>query len=227
MNNKYLYSKLNYNNTPQYRAIEEDISDDPVDMCMFNDINKSLVGGVLGYRYGPSNENCQLYMAERCSKKWDSICDIASINNNAVFPNTATIRGNSMASPLEITGGSTVGSQLIHNAAQRRFCVFDNCNIQQFPFDPTNQSSPIVTRINRSNYGCMPTCSVDPATINNDKLMNKCLENPTAALDTLVNICQTHERSGVSLDGTKIGKFCKSLKGTTKLPITSYYTRPY
>lgn len=227
MNSKYQYSKLNYNSTAHKQALDQDITDNPVDMCLFDDVDKSLVGGVLGYRYGPGNENCQLFMADRCSKKWDSVCDIASMNSTAIYPNNATIRGNSMASPLELTGGSTIGSQLIHNAAQRRFCVFNNCNIQQFPFDPTNQSSPTVTRINRSKYGCMPTCSVDPKTINSDKLMNKCLENPTTSLDTLVNICQTHEKSGVSLKGTKIGAFCDSLKNQTKKSLSNYYPNAY
>ncbi len=207
MNSRYSYSTL----APKPGSIpnkyyQEDLTNDPVDMCVFDDVDKSLVGGVLGYRYGPSNENCQLYMADRCAKRWDSVCEIASNKHQAVYPNNATIKGNAMADPQTITGGSTTGNQLVHNAAQRRFCTFQNCQIQEFPFDPTNLSSPMVKRILRSKYGCMPTCSVDPETIDNDPLMNKCLSDPSASYDTLVNICETHQRNGKSLEGTKIGE---------------------
>lgn len=224
MNSRYRakYATLGRRESKYY---EEDISDSPVDMCVFSDVNKSFAGGVLGYRYGPTNENCQLYMADRCAKQWDGVCDLAAQNSDASFPNNATIRGNAMANPQTITGGSTVGAQLLHNAAQRRFCTFKDCDVQQFPFDPTNLDSPMVTRINRNKYGCMPSCSVDPSTIDRDILMNRCLENPSATFDTLVNICQTHEQTGVSLKGTRIGAFCDSLKGKTPQPLSSYYTR--
>lgn len=241
MNSRYCYSHLQSTidgkgyGTPEYFDIladrsvsagyEAEMTDDPLNMCLFDDVDKSLVGGVLGYRYGPSNENCQLYMADRCAKKWDGACEVASMNKTATFPNNATIRGNAMADPAEISGGSTVGAQLLHNAAQRRFCTFNNCSIQRFPFDPTNMASPTVTRINRSQYGCMPSCSVDPKTVDSDVLMNKCLANPTATLDTLVNICQTHARTGVSLKGTKIGKFCESIRRTAPSRLGNYYTR--
>lgn len=229
MNSRYCYSRLEQTSanpaTVEHYTYNPDAEEDPINMCLFSDVDKSLTGGVLGYRYGPSNENCQLLLADRCARSWDAVCDIAAANNNAMFPNTATIRGNSMANPAEIQGGSTVGSQLLHNAAQRRFCVFQNCSVQQFPFDPTKLDSPTVTRINRSQYGCMPSCSVDPATIDADTLMNKCLDNPSACYDTLVDICRTHEMSGKSLAGTRIGAFCASLKGKTPQPLTAYYTR--
>lgn len=228
MNSKYCYARLESTISPSRENFDGSVNnsvEDPINMCLFSDVNKSLTSGVLGYRYGPSNENCQLLMADRCAKRWDGVCDIAAMNKDAVYPNNATIRGNAMANPAEITGGSTVGNQLLHNAAQRRFCVFNNCSIQEFPFDPTNLSSPTVTRINRSQYGCMPSCSVDPATIDSDVLMNKCLDNPTAAYDTLVNICQTHAQTGKSLKGTRIGAFCESLKGRTPQKLSAYYTR--
>lgn len=228
MNSRYCYSRLEQTATNpviEHYNYNPNAEEDPINMCLFSDVNKSLTGGVLGYRYGPSNENCQLLMADRCARNWDAVCDIAASNGNATFPNNATIRGNAMANPAEIQGGSTVGAQLLHNAAQRRFCVFENCNVQQFPFDPTMIDSPTVTRINRSKYGCMPSCSVNPATINSDTLMNRCLDNPTACYDTLVNICQTHEKNGTSLRGTRIGAFCDSLKGKTPQPLNTYYTR--
>lgn len=232
MNSRYCYSRLestsaNPNYVVENYAYNPSAVEDPINMCLFSDVNKSLTGGVLGYRYGPANENCQLLLADKCAKKWDGICDIAAANHNAVYPNNATIRGNSMANPQAVSGGSTTGSQLLHNAAQRRFCVFQDCSIQQFPFDPTMMNSPTVTRINRSKYGCMPSCAVDPKAIDGDVLMNKCLDNPTACYDTLVNICQTHEKNGKSLAGTRIGKFCASLKGRTPQALSNYYTRNF
>lgn len=140
MNSRYCYSRLEQTSTNpatvEHYTYNPNAEEDPINMCLFSDVDKSLTGGVLGYRYGPSNENCQLLLADRCAQNWDAVCDVAAANNNAMFPNTATIRGNSMANPAEIQGGSTVGSQLLHNAAQRRFCVFQNCSVQQFPFDP-------------------------------------------------------------------------------------------
>lgn len=217
MNSKYCYNKLEQlmNKGPQVEMFND--MEDPVKMCLLSDVNKSLTGGVLGYRYGPSNENCQLLMAERCANKWDGICELASQNREAIYPNNATIHGDAAANPQNLVGASAVGDQLVHDAAERKYCTYKNCNIQQFPFDPTNFGSPMVTRVQRSQYGCNATCAViNPQTIDSDPLMNKMLDNPDVALDTLSNICTTHELNGVSLDGTRLGQFCKSHKGHMK-----------
>lgn len=208
MNNKYRYSRLQSTSHPSVRDYSKDVTSNPVDMCLFSDVNKSLVGGVLGARYGPANENCQLFMADRCAKNWDSVCDVAALNRQATYANNATIRGNAAAAPGEITGGSTIGSQLIHNAGQRRFCQFSNTNIQQFPFDPTDYSSPVVTRILRSQFGNNPICTVNPSTIDNDTLMNRMLDDPGTSMETLSNICRNMKGK---LNGTRLGRFCATL----------------
>jgi len=205
MNNRYSYSRLQSTARPSARVYQEDVTDSPVDMCLFSDVNKSLVGGVLGARYGPGNENCQLFMADRCSRNWDAVCDVAAMNQQARFANNATIRGNAAAAPGEIVGGSTIGSQLVHNAGQRRFCKFNNTNIQQFPFDPTNYSSPTITRILRSEFGNNPVCTVNPATIDKDTLMNRMLDDPATSQITLDNICLNMRGR---LGNTRIGQYC-------------------
>lgn len=194
---------------PSARNYAANVTDDPVDMCLFSDVDKSMGAGVLGYRYGPSNENCQLFMADRCAKNWDSVCDIAAKNRGATLPNNATIFGAAQGQRGTVLGGSTVGAQLVHSAGQRRFCKFSNTNIQQFPFDPTNMSSPMVTRINRSQYGNNPVCTVNPKTINSDVLMNKMLDDPGTSMETLSNICFNMRGK---LGGTRLGRFCSTLK---------------
>lgn len=173
----------------------------PEEMCLLSDVQKSLTGGVLAAAYGPKNEKCQLFMSDRCAKNWDVLCETAS-KNKAVSPNLAFVKNN--------LGGETVGNQLVHNSAERRFCTFDNCTIEKLPLMPLHAQTPEVDRIvDRGYKSCMPTCRVDPRSIDKDQLMRKCLENPGLCDDVLDNICRTHNASGVSLHGTKIGEYCK------------------
>src|SRR5271157_2962758 len=40
----------------------------------------------LADKYGPTNDSCRKYMAQRCSVVWDKPCDFYSYNNNNNWP---------------------------------------------------------------------------------------------------------------------------------------------
>lgn len=190
--------------------------DDPLSYCLVDTMDKNFQNSPYGIQLGPRSRPCQLFMAERCANKWDAFCEYSYRMNgtsgewpdNSYWPNMYMNRNNwdtNIASPL-----LTTGEQLLQNTAERRFCSFVNCKKKCEPFDPTNPGSPMITYYDNSNEidACIPVCTVNPSSIDNDPVMDRMLQNPTAAATTLVNICNTARNSQQDLSGTKIGAFC-------------------
>jgi hypothetical protein len=151
------------------------------------------------------------YMAQRCSAQgdsWDGYCEYFYQTNgpqnsnrqlypNQLFGDTAYTLQTSQLSP---------GDQLVKNASNLRFCSFDGCEKKCEPFDPMDPNSPIITQYVGQ---CLPIANrIDPATIDNDPLMNKVLLNPRINPELLINACNTSRRNGVNLKGTKLGQVC-------------------
>jgi hypothetical protein len=210
-------------------------TNNPITYCMFDNIDTQFDHGPVGKRYGPYSKSCQLFMADYCANNWDGFCEIASRDPEQRYPNDLLCNqfpagrfqppgGNS------VNGNTTAGNILIRNAAQRRFCNMDQCAAKVYPFDPNVADSPLIKDYGWNNgncggatctdgddyrlqlgQGCNLVCSVDPATIDDDVVMNKCLDDPGIALDVLVNICRTSKKNGVDLTGTRIGNFCQQL----------------
>lgn len=197
--------------------------DDPLSYCLTQSMDNYFNHSPTGVTYGPYSSPCQAYMAERCSKNWDAFCEYYYQKHaTQQYPNTAQ---NCNRSNQLLTFGITVGESLLGNAASRRFCQFPDCKVKKEPFDPNVANSPWITYYegcNCSGGACHPICSVDPAAINTDLVMNKCLDNPMACYDTLVNICNTSRRNGTDLSGTRIGEFCQNyFNGSIRPPRTT------
>lgn len=182
-------------------------NNDPLTYCLTQTVDTEFNHPTTPENFGPYSRNCQFYMAERCSKDWDGYCEYASYNRSKSFPNQAQERYDSS---LVVSHDMSNGESLIRNAAQRRFCTFTNCYKKQEPFDPNVANSPNVYYWTNEGLGnCVPVCSVDPDTIDQDPLMDKLLNSPKIAPDILANICNTSQRKGINLTGTKIGNFCQ------------------
>lgn len=184
-------------------------SNDPLTYCMFNTYDSKFQHGSSSNRLNPYNQACQAFMEDRCSKNWDTFCDMwaSSLHQTQQYPNTQQFcnQGNQI-----IENGITVGQSLIGNSLMRRFCTFPNCEMVTEPFDPTVANSPWITYYNTDS--CIPVCSVDPKTINSDPIMNKALqpENVMSSITVLQNICNNARRNGTDLSGTRIGEFCNA-----------------
>jgi hypothetical protein len=79
---------------------------------------------------------------------------------------------------------------MIRNAAERRFLVYPNICMTAEPFDPNVANSPIVSRYNSSyKPGPVGFKNLDnPASIDNDLLMDDVMLNWAACFDVLTKI---------------------------------------
>lgn len=176
---------------------------DPVTYCLAQTVDNEFMHGAIGQTIsGTYSKNCQVFMASRCSKDWDGVCEYSS-NNRSKHPNNIQQEGTYY--------NLTSGEILIQNTATRKYLVenLGSCGIKYEPFDPTVASSPIIGSF---QYGCTPVYGVNPQTIDSDPVMNKILHKPIIAIDLLVNIYNTAKNKGTfnNLSGTKIYNFFMS-----------------
>jgi len=184
----------------------------PLTYCLGDDMNQRFQHGASNIdTYGQNSRPCQLYMAEYCSQGWDAVCEYASKNTNISYPNQAQNCGD--ASDVACYG-LNAGEVLIHNTAARKYLIkMHNAHQKYEPFDPTVPNSPMISYWVSDNcsYGApgVPEYAVDPATIDDDLVMDKILRKPVIAMNILINIYNTMKRYGTlpQLQGTKLGQF--------------------
>jgi hypothetical protein len=184
----------------------------PLTMCLQDTMDVKFHNGGIGNLYGPRSQRCQLYMSERCAKKWDGFCEYfyrshqspSQWPDNQQWPNTV--------SPWSYGVALSTGDQLLQNAAERKYCKYVNCAPKSELFNPTNPAGPSITYYESStNDPCIPVCRVNPSSVDEDPVMERLLENPRAGGPVLINICNTAKREGTNLKGTKLGRMCSKL----------------
>lgn len=170
---------------------------DPVASSVYKDIDSDFDIGEMAINYGPRTKKSMLFMADKCSKKWDGACEFLSRNedSNAIC-NQARI-----SSPLfrrvNAPGTQTIGDILVENSAVRRFCDLSSCAVTSEPYDPTNPYS-----VWTKQYGCcgstvcMPVC-MPPDEPDKDILLNKVLDKPHLHLDLLINMYKNVNQQGL------------------------------
>ncbi len=147
------------------------------DVCLQDGIDKAFAKGPGPvYRLGPSEKNCQAFMAEQCSVDWNENCEkyyqMHKNSNQRYFPNSNN-SGDCQTSLL-------LGDTLLLNSAELRFFQFDPEDTFTEPLDPTNYSSPTITRFyGRRQIVDMPfTARFDANTIDCDDIMTRILAHP-------------------------------------------------
>lgn len=189
---------------PEHRALA---------MCLSDTLDRKFkYGGTVGANSGPYDPQCQSFMAQRCAEKWDGFCEYYY---QQYGPNGPSMNRNAWPSPVwrpweekyGLNLNLTLGEQLLRDTAERKYCKMTNCSTTTQPLDPTNPNSVKVTSY--TDYtGCTPVCTVNPATIDSDPVMNRILANPTAAAGTVINICNTSRNQNINLRGTRLGEVC-------------------
>jgi hypothetical protein len=187
----------------------------PLTYCLNNTIDQRFSHGSSAITVdGQGSRACQLYLPDYCSNDWDEFCELASQNTNTWIPNSWGLT----ASPEEdFLKGLNAGQKLIYNTARRKYLRgMVNC-VQYFePFDPTVADSPLISFWDSETPGdgtiCTPIFDISEqqaATLDQDPVMNKILDNPYIAIDLLTNIFHTKRREGtlLQLRGTRLGKF--------------------
>lgn len=181
-------------------------SNNPLTYCLADNVDVRMNHGSSADVLVPSSRNCQLFMSEYCSHKWDDACEFASHRqgNSYDYPNQLLPEW-----ALQVNHGMTEGEILVRNTAAKKYLVAmggNYCQMKREPFDPTVASSPMVTYWEGN---CVPVYQVDPKTINSDKVMDKLLAKPWIGIDILVNIYNNMKNKGTlhELVGTKLGHY--------------------
>lgn len=179
--------------------------DDPLTYCIGNNLSQRFNHGSNADVYGQNSKSCQAYLAQRCAKNWDSICEYAA---SECANNEYATRANTINS---CCGGGCImspGDILLKNTALEKYRIaMLNCEETVEPFDPLTANSPLIHYYSGSN--CVPIYEVNPINIDNDPVMNKILNNPKIAINMLINIKNTMRRKGTLglLRGTRLGNF--------------------
>ena len=187
----------------------------PLSYCLLDNIQVDQVHGSTAVDYAPYCKECQEYMAEKCSGKldgevWGPYCDFYVENNTDTYwPNQGAI--NNFNNCTWNCCKPTTGEMLIRNTAERRFLDYPDCPGRAVPFDPNVADSPFYT----SHSCCQIPLQViikniEPKTIDNDKLMNKVLENADPCATVLVYFYRDMKAGTLNLSGTKLGAYLSS-----------------
>lgn len=182
-------------------------NNDPATFCVGTNASQAFNHGSNAAIYGQNSPECQIYMAQRCAKNWDGLCDYAASHEaNEEYAFRADTMGPGMNQVLNLTPGQV----LLRNTALEKYRTNmsgNNCQLVTEQFDPTNPSSPFMSYF--AGYGCVPEYSVDAKTIDSDPVMNGILDQPKIAMQLLLNIKNTMNRKGTlgTLAGTRLGKF--------------------
>jgi len=177
----------------------------PMEYCVVNKSDNQFFNGSQAKNLGEDSKQCQAYLGDYCSKRWDIFCEAASKNTKlAVTQNT----GNNVA---ELSGGEL----LIRNAAFNRYLVkMVNAHKQYEPFDHTVAFSPMISFWvpDNLNKQMVPVHEITPENIislDSDPVMNRLLANPEIGLDILENIRNTMKKKNTlsQLHGTRLGYF--------------------
>jgi len=220
----------------------------PLTYCLYWDSSTKFLHGSTARYYTPQCYECQNYMADYCAGKfndkntWDPYCEIYyNNNNNNVWPNNAVINqsaanlsnccGNARCS---VTGGRlTTGEQLLRNSAERRFLEYPGCPTAYEVFDPNVGSSPMMMVPGCGQQSVDYTnaiVKINPATIDNDQLMNRVLKTPSIALDILAIIyaATKSQTKPLNLSGTRLGKHYEANSEQYESFLNRlYYLTPY
>lgn len=104
---------------------------------------------------------------------------------------------------LPVNQNLQYGDMLVDNAGRMKYCVYQNATPKQFPYNPDDPNSPMLTFMEGGNIRAV--CSVDPATVDKDPLMDKLIRDA----DKHVGLLQNIYNNSTGLEGTKLGKFFK------------------
>ena len=203
-------SRSAYKNISQFGSSAVSPINNPLTYCMGDNSDQRFLHGGHADTMGQHSKPCQSYMSDYCSVGWDAFCEVASHNGNTDYPNNLQ----SSNTPNEtINKNMTAGEILIRNTAAKKYLIaMGNCKKKFQPFDPLVASSPMISywyNDGMSSNSCIPVYAVNPATINDDIVMNKILQKPIIAFDILLNIYNTMKRQDTlkTLKNTNIGHF--------------------
>ena len=156
----------------------------------------------VGYKYGwkcggnaagPGSDKCNNYMAQRCAKKWDNLCELYSLDHGG--------------GGFESVDTSTA-DVFNRTSVRNKFCKTRECNSCKKvcqPFMPEDPDSPEVCEyIGECTHDCS---NIDEENIE-DRSIHKCLQDPSGCKQILGELCEGVKKNGVDASGTALGEYC-------------------
>ena len=184
-------------------------SNDPVSYCMGRTMEqKMMFGGDVDT--GIDGKPCQAYMAKRCAKNWDGICEAVYQQTGDAWP--GSVQKAATFGIEGASGGKTGGDQVLALTAREKFrtqMLNDNttqCMLYSEPFDYTRPDSPSISYYEGD---CIPEYEVNPLQADSDPVLMKILDRPDIAPEVLLNLYNTAKRKGrlPLYKDTRLGKF--------------------
>ena len=204
----------NYKYMAQFCSIPTPV-DDPVTYCVMDgkSLDNYFAHGGGGTQNNPYSLKCQAFMSTRCASNWDDKCEFASYNQESRYPNMLT---NCESNPYgNLDQRITAGDILIANTAEKKYGkLTGDCYVEREPFDPLVLTSPYVEYLATNqcspvSSSCQTVYDVDPATLDQDPVMNKILDKPHIAGQLLYRLFkQLKARNELSkIQNTRLGRF--------------------
>lgn len=194
--------------TSDYGTRVNSLTTHPLTYCLGDTMQQRMMHGGHSDALGKHSRECQYFMPQYCSEKWDAFCEAASQDcSSSYFPHADM---DCRASNAMHLSELTYGQKLIYTTAQRKYLVeMRGLNPEKHyeRFDPTVASSPMITYWTGQRYPVFAITS--PDTLDSDPVMNKLLDTPTIAPDILKNIYTTMKHRGMlkTLQGTRLDRF--------------------
>ena len=206
----------------------------PLTYCTYQNFNSKFLHGSSASVYSPQSGQCQSYLADRCAgmsdKKhlWDKYCQANyEINNQTYWPNQAAISATEY-NQVAVVYSFSLADHLLRNSCERYFVNYPTVSPNYEPFDPSNSASPFYNNYS-AEYGPLKYNfkNLNPNTLNQNRLMNRVLENPLSSTDILARIYHHMEQGNINLNRTKLGQFLKNNKKFYKQWYFDLFVRPY
>jgi hypothetical protein len=196
-----------------YRVISDfapnvsSVAEDPLTYCLPDVLNSQFLHGGVGRTFGKGNRSCAEYMASYCANSWNEVCDAASENKSAVYPDMTENNDGAC-----VSGPQTAGNLLVKDTAYKKYLLnpsWDNVSCE--PFDPTVPNSPFYCYIaapGLTKYG-LTDAQIDH--LDEDEVMERLICNPDIAPDLLTRIYVYLKSSGKMdrVSGKRLGQFFK------------------
>jgi hypothetical protein len=227
---------MSYKQIADFASINN-ISDNPLTYCVPDALNSQFLHGADGRIFGKYNRQCGIYMSNRCSLNWDSICEEMSQNSNPNYPDMTNNSDGCCSRRL------TAGEILVKDTAYLKYLLSaTGCNVICEQFNPNSASSPTIcymtnsscaigdTRANScgilkgqtmieqsacpadSNASCRREYGLTESQISlldSDPVMNKLIDKPYIAPELLGAIYDNSKMRGILpwLKPTRLGAF--------------------
>lgn len=185
-------------------------SNDPLGYCFGRTLEQRMVYGP-GVQTGMDGLPCQAYLAERCARDWDQVCEALFLGADETAP---VRRAAAFGVPGAPETSKTAGEQLLATTARQKYRArvlnddgFQCVRVTE-PFDYLRPDSPSITYYSGE---CVSEYALprDPTVSERDPVLQHLLDRPEIAPDVLDGMADACRRENC-LDAfrhTRLGEF--------------------